>query len=46
MTYPVASDLYAYLAQARVMDGLIYRDPMTLEYRPQLARDWHVSDVG
>lgn len=44
--YPVASDLYAAWVQARVLEGLIYRDPMTLEYRPQLARDWQISPDG
>ncbi|HWE02820.1 MAG TPA: ABC transporter substrate-binding protein [Tepidisphaeraceae bacterium] len=46
LTYPVASDLYSAWIQARVLDSLIYQDPDTLEYRPQLARDWNVSADG
>jgi peptide/nickel transport system substrate-binding protein len=46
ITYPIADDLYSQWIQARVTEGLIYRDPMTLEYRPQLATRWEVSEDG
>lgn len=46
ITYPIASDLYSNWVQARVLDALICRDPDTLEYRPQLAREWQISEDG
>src|SRR5665213_26725 len=46
VNYPIAGDLYAYWVESRILEGLIYRDPETLEYRPQLARDWQVSEDG
>jgi peptide/nickel transport system substrate-binding protein len=46
MTYPVASDLYASWVAARVHEGLVFRDPQTLQYLPQLAREWTVSPDG
>ncbi len=42
----VSSDLYGDWVQAKVLEGLIYRDPNTLDYLPQLARNWKVSDDG
>lgn len=42
----VSSDLYAEWVQAKVLEGLAYRDPMTLDYLPQLARSWKISDDG
>lgn len=46
ITALISSDLYSQWVQAKVLEGLIYRDPETLEYRPQLARSWQVSDDG
>lgn len=46
VNYPISGDLYSQWVQAHVLEGLIYRDPETLEYRPELARDWHVSEDG
>ncbi len=46
VTPVVSSDLYADWVQAKVIEGLAFRDPMTLEYRPQLARSWKISDDG
>jgi peptide/nickel transport system substrate-binding protein len=42
----VSSDLYGEIVQARVLESLAYRDPTTLQYLPQLARDWQISDDG
>jgi peptide/nickel transport system substrate-binding protein len=42
----ISTDLYADWVQAHVLEGLIFRDPDTLEYRPQLARSWQVSPDG
>jgi peptide/nickel transport system substrate-binding protein len=42
----ISSDLYSQWVQAKVLDGLIYRDPDTLEYLPQLARSWQISPDG
>ncbi len=42
----VSSDLYGDWVQAKVLEGLVYRDPDTLDYLPQLARNWKVSDDG
>ena len=46
ITPVVSSDLYADWVQAKVIEGLVYRDPDTLEYRPQLARSWEISKDG
>ena len=34
------------ISQAKVLESLVFRDPMTLDYLPQLARDWKISDDG
>ena len=46
LTPLVSADLYADIIQAKVIESLAYRDPNTLEWVPQLARDWQVSDDG
>ena len=42
----VSADLYADIIQAKVIESLVYRDPNTLEWVPQLARDWQISEDG
>jgi peptide/nickel transport system substrate-binding protein len=42
----VSSDLYADWLQAKVIEWLVWRDPDTLEYHPQLATNWKISDDG
>jgi peptide/nickel transport system substrate-binding protein len=39
-------DLYSQWVQTKIFDGLVYQDPDSLEYVPQLARDWQVSPDG
>ena len=46
LTPLVSADLYADIIQAKVIESLAYRDPNTLEWVPQLARDWQVSEDG
>ena len=42
----VSSDLYSYWVQAKIFEWLAYQDPDTLEYIPQLGRDWQISPDG
>jgi peptide/nickel transport system substrate-binding protein len=42
----ISTDEYGAILQARVIESLNFRDPTTLEYRPQLATDWQISDDG
>jgi peptide/nickel transport system substrate-binding protein len=42
----ISTDLYADWVQAHVLEPMIYRDPDTLEYRPQLARSWQMTPDG
>jgi peptide/nickel transport system substrate-binding protein len=37
-------DLYSTIVQSRIWEPLVYRDPVTLEYLPLLARDWQIKD--
>ncbi len=46
ITPMISSDLYAIIVDAKVVESLVVRDPMTLEYVPQLAHDWKISDDG
>ncbi len=39
-------DVAAANVQAKVCEGLLYRDPQSLEFVPLLARAWKVSDDG
>jgi peptide/nickel transport system substrate-binding protein len=46
ITPQASADLYAEIIQAKVVESLVYRDPDTLEWVPQLARNWQISDDG
>lgn len=47
ITAPVATDTYAMDGiQAHVLEGLITRDPVTLEWQPLIALSWKISDDG
>ena len=46
LTPLLSSDAIASVVQARVLEALAYRDPDTLEWVPQLATKWDVSDDG
>jgi len=46
ITPMISTDLYASIVGAKVVESLAVRDPMTLDYVPQLARDWKISDDG
>ena len=42
----VYDDVYATWIHARVTESLVYRNPNTLEYMPQLATAWQISPDG
>jgi len=42
----VTTDLYGAIVDAKIVESLVYRDPDTLEWVPQLARNWEISDDG
>lgn len=46
LTPVVASDLYQRRVEEFVLESLIQRDPVTLEYKPLIAKNWTVSDDG
>lgn len=46
LTPLVSADLYADIVAAKVIESLVYRDPDTLEWIPQLARSWQISSDG
>ena len=42
----VYDDIYANWVHSRIVEGLLYRDPNTMEFVPQLAKSWSVSPDG
>jgi peptide/nickel transport system substrate-binding protein len=42
----VSSDENAYLVQGEVLETLATRDPMSLDWKPLLAKSWKISDDG
>ena len=46
ITPNIKNDLYSTWIQAKVIEWLAYQDPDTLEYVPQLARDWTMTPDG
>ena len=46
LTPNISTDLYSIWVQTKVFEWLAYQDPDTLEYVPQLARDWQISPDG
>ena len=42
----ISHDLYSYWIQTKVLDSLLAQDPNTLEYIPEVARDWQVTPDG
>lgn len=46
LTPLVPADAYQAVIERYVLEGLIIRDPDTLEWRPWIAHSWEVSDDG
>src|SRR6185437_3885352 len=46
LTPNISVDLYSKWIQAKIFDWLATQDPNTLEYIPELARDWQISPDG
>jgi peptide/nickel transport system substrate-binding protein len=46
LTPYINQDVYSYWVQAKIFDGLLSQDPNTLDYIPELARSYQVSDDG
>jgi peptide/nickel transport system substrate-binding protein len=46
LTPLVSSDVYQKWVESQVMEGMVDRDPQTLEYVPRLASRWAVSPDG
>lgn len=46
LTPYIAGDIYASRIAEYVLDTLITVDPVTLEYKPNVAKSWEVSDDG
>ena len=46
LTPLITQDLYGNVVLARIFEGMAVRDPYTLEWLPQLARSWKISDDG
>jgi peptide/nickel transport system substrate-binding protein len=46
LTPYISTDLYSDWVHSRVLEWLAFQDPNTLEYVPQLARDWQESEDG
>src|ERR1700733_7529825 len=42
----ISVDLYAQIIDARVLETLVYHDPVTSKYMPMLATSWQSSDDG
>lgn len=46
LTPMVATDVYQTWIESQVLEGMVDRDPMTLEFRPRLATRWKISEDG
>ncbi|HWB52585.1 MAG TPA: peptide-binding protein [Tepidisphaeraceae bacterium] len=42
----ISTDVYAYEIDSHVLEGLITRDPVTLDYQPLIAKSWTTSKDG
>jgi peptide/nickel transport system substrate-binding protein len=46
LTPLIATDIYQRWVESQVLEGMVDRDPYTLEYVPRLASRWDVSEDG
>jgi peptide/nickel transport system substrate-binding protein len=46
LTPLVSSDVYGSIVQEQVIESLATRDPVTLEWKPLIARSWDISKDG